>query len=150
MTERKIIWESFHIDKFKTSETEKILEQLDENDEEEALLAEEIRNAPKLIDTPQGLYQIDDSMNPFNSMECRLAICNFEITEKELIITNFFAGVEAVQPVSRYKMLVGFAQLFDAQTVRTELTKQLINIDTYPKDLLIKQRNILNNSINPN
>lgn len=147
MTERKIVWESFHIDRFKSGEKERLLKDLDEEDEDESLIAEEIRNAPTLVETPAGIFNIDDSMNPFNSMECRLAVCNFEITEKELLVTNFHEGIEAVQPVSRYKMLIGFAKLFDIPEVRKSLTHKLINIHEYPRELLFKHRNTLNNAM---
>lgn len=144
MRERKIVWESYHMpDKFERSAKEEFLDNLDEDDEEDSLMAEEVRNAPTLVESPFGLVEINDSMNPFNQLEFWMMSTNFNINSKCFVIANFTEGVECVKLVSRYRMLVGFAKLFDCSEVKRELTDYLLNIDEYPHELYLKQRKIL-------
>ncbi len=141
--ERKVVWLSYHIDNFNKSEKEEYLDTLDEEDEEEALMAEEIRNAPKLVTTPYGLIELDDSQNIFNNLDFWLIRTNFNITDKCFTIANYQDGVEACKVVSRYALLVGFPKnelgLFDHSAIKTELGEKLLNIEAYDEELYKKQ-----------
>lgn len=141
--ERKIKWESYHINNYTKTERDEILANLDEEDEEEKEIAEELRNMPTIMETPIGPVLKDDTLNPLYRIEHWMLHANFDITEKELIIANFHEGVESLSTVSRYEMLVGFGKLFDGTEVRKTLTEKLINIDDYPEELLKIQKDVM-------
>lgn len=149
MKERKIAWESYHLEDPEYSERDKVLKDLDEEDEEEYLMAEEVRNAPTLMETPFGLIEKNDRLNPFNQLDFWMINANFNIRAKEFIIINFHEGVEAVKPISRYRILVAFGKMFiedkdnPYQEVKKSLENALININDYPHELYLRQRRTL-------
>lgn len=145
MEERKIVWESMQIDNFQKSEKDDILEDLDDDDEDDQIIAEEIRNAPRLAESAFGLIELSDELNPFRALEFYMLHANFNIDAKCFIIANFSDGVEAVKSVSRYRLLVGFGKLFDKSVCKKELADKLINIEDYSNSLYLRQRNILMN-----
>lgn len=143
MTEKKIIWESYHISESSEQKDprEEMLRGFDPEDldEEDGALFNEISEAPTVLDTPIGLVMKDNSMNPLRRIEHRICHTNFTITKKIAVITNFIEGVETLAVISRYQMIVGFGRLFNASAVRKTIEETLINIDDYSENLYQRQ-----------
>lgn len=143
--ERKISWESYHVDDLKRDERDDILDGIDKeglNDDDQDIY-DEIENMPVVMETPMGTFLRDDSHNPIRKIEHRICHTNFTITNKEATIVNFIEGVETLSIISRYQMLIGFGRMFKGEDVRKEIADTLINIDDYPESLLNKQYSIL-------
>lgn len=143
--ERKISWQSYHIDDMRRDERDEILDgiDVDELDEEDQGIYEEIESMPVVMETPGGTFLRDDSMNPIRQIEHRICHTNFTITNKEATIVNFIEGVETLSIISRYQMLIGFGRMFKGEDVRKEISDTLINIEDYPENLLKRQYSIL-------
>lgn len=144
MTERKVTWESQHIDRLTHSERQKIIDNLHpEDDEDDAFLEEELKNAPTLMESPLGVFEKDDRFNPYLQFEFWMLHTNFDISSIEFVIANFHEGVEVVQIQSRYRMLIAFAKMFNGTEVRQTLADKLIHADQYDRDTYLLQRSIL-------
>ena len=149
MKERIIRWESYHMpnqfDYEGKSEKEQILDELDEDDEEDQLIAEEIRNAPRLVESPFGIVEVSSVHNIYLQFEFWMMHSNFDIRSREFVLTNFHEGVEVVRAEGRYRLLIGFGKLFDSAEVRRSLEEKLKKIEEYPEQLYRKQRRLLAN-----
>ncbi len=143
--ERKILWQSYHIDHLKKDERDEILDGVDydELDDDDQDIYEEIENMPVLMETPMGTFLRDDSLNPISQIEHRICHTNFTITKKEATIVNFIEGVETLAIISRYQMLVGFGRMFSGEDVRKEIAAKLCNINEYSNYLLDQQYSLL-------
>jgi hypothetical protein len=144
MNERKISWEAFSLDSdFSKTERDRFIENLDETDEEESEIADELRGLQTIISTPIGDFIKEDKGNPLRRYEHWILYANFDITEKEFVITNYIPGVISVSAISRYELMIGFAKTFSASDVKREIEKTLINIEDYDVDLLEIQKDVL-------
>lgn len=143
MSDRKVIWESQHLDSLVPSERHKIISELDPFDEDDKLIEEELRNAPTIMESPLGVFEKDDKFSPYRQFEFWMLHTNFDISSIEFVIANFHEGVEVVQIQSRYRMLIAFAKMFNGTEVRQTLADKLIHADQYDRDTYLLQRSIL-------
>lgn len=119
---RKISWESMHID-----DIEENSDIVDEDDIPEEEMGEFIPLAGKLINTPMGLFDVDDKYNPLRQFELRIGYTNFDITAEAADIIESSPGVEAFAVLTRYRFIIGIGKLFTFETVRKEIEKNLLD-----------------------
>lgn len=81
--------------------------------------------AGTVIETPLGIFNVDDELNPYKNFEFWLCHSNFDITKSvaETIIDT--PGVEVFRPITRYRFLLGVGDLFPFQDVRASLQEKL-------------------------
>jgi hypothetical protein len=79
----------------------------------------------KVLSTPFGFWRVDDSMNPYKQFKMWMAHTNFSITDEVLIAIEEVPGVEVLQPMTRYRFIVGVGELFDIREVRTAIEEML-------------------------
>jgi hypothetical protein len=128
MTERKIKWNlhsytfnpqggAFH-EKKRTE-----FEELEEQNYDSQMMR--LEPDGKILDTPFGLFILDDDLNPYKQFEFWVGHTNFDITQevKDIIMTT--PGVEVFELVSRYRFIIGVGQLFAFHDVRASLQEQL-------------------------
>lgn len=85
----------------------------------------------RIVQTPFGIYQLDDDMNPFKQYKFWMAHTNFTISYETAGIIKSLPGVEGFHPLSRYRFLVAFGQLFESSAVKTEIQNALCkNLNT--------------------
>jgi hypothetical protein len=80
---------------------------------------------PKVLNTPLGLYKIDDTLNPFRYFDFWMGSCNFNITPQILIDLEQTPGVEKLRILTRYSFLIGVGRMFDFRDVRTSIQEKL-------------------------
>lgn len=62
---------------------------------------------------------------------------NFRIQKKDIpVLCNQVEGVEALEPITRYKLIVSFGSLFDLEEVQKDFERALLNSQNY---LIIKK-----------
>lgn len=132
MTNQKIIaWE--HIDFSPTAEDEdEIVEYDEETDTYEdnnpiSAFGKKLQSLPKIISTPNGLYRLDDPLNPFAHGQFWVGKTNFAMSVDMGETICEIDGVEIFKPLTRYRFLLGVADLFDFRDVRTEIDRLILN-----------------------
>jgi len=119
---KKISWESMHID-----DIEENSDIIDEDDIPEEEMDEFVPLAGKLINTPMGLFNIDDKYNPLRQFELRIGYTNFDITKDTAEIIEESPGVEAFAVLTRYRFIIGIGKLFTFETVRKSIESKLLD-----------------------
>ena len=76
---------------------------------------------PKLINTPMGVYQVDDNMSPFKHFDCWIGHTNFDITTFVKDQIELTPGVEALIILTRYRFFIGIGKLFSFRNVRVSI-----------------------------
>ncbi len=127
MTNRKIQWSehSYSFNKAKRGMFSKTnldtsqYEELETTQEEMAIID------GYCIETPLGVFFVDDELNPYKNFEFWIGHTNFDISPavKDIIIET--PGVEVFQVITRYRFLIGIGKLFAFQDVRASLQQQL-------------------------
>src|SRR6478736_10432027 len=101
MTDKKIAWEDYNIDKDM---------EIDEGDEEENKWQDK-SIMPTLI-MGNGVRQIPKELaQPFKYTRCHKCYTNFNVTPKMLIQMKDVEGVEMIVPLTRYSFVIGIAKL---------------------------------------
>lgn len=94
---------------------------------------------PTIQHTPFGLCKIDGS-DPLTQSKMWIAHTNFRLKPKDLRLMTNIDGIEAVHPISRYRLAVVIGELFDDQDVQTEFDKMFCLQD--PTNLKVKLKNL--------
>jgi len=76
---------------------------------------------PKLVNTPMGVYQVDDNMSPFKHFDCWIGHTNFDITPFVKDKIELTPGVEALIILTRYRFFIGIGKLFSFRNVRVSI-----------------------------
>lgn len=119
---KKILWESMHIDDIEDGSD--ILSEEEVQDEDKDNL---IPISGKLINTPIGIFDVDDKYNPLRQLELRIGYTNFDLdTEVANIIENS-EGVEAFTVLTRYRFIIGIGKLFSFESVRKTIEDKLLD-----------------------
>lgn len=134
MKEKKFLWDSYHLPDFQKSSAQRLKDELDPDEDEEAI--EELEHATTIFSTPMGLFEQNDSMNPLRTIEHWICKTNFNIDSQVTALLNSIDGVETLTVVTRYQFIVGFGELFTVKEVRAEIEETLRNIDVIPKTKL--------------
>jgi len=132
--EKCIVWESQHLEfdqsgcLKKHKEEEKAEELLNENTE-----TIEVQN---MMQTPWGIWHVNDDMNPFRQFEFWMAYTNFSIGPKASEIISRVPGVEVLSVLSRYRFIVGFGKLFKVKQVAANIEQALCGkiYGTFPSE----------------
>ena len=122
--DKKIQWESQHIDDFE-----------DEHDDYD----EEGRRPEEVITTPIGLFKINDKYNPYRQMEMWMGHTNFPITTEVFNVIDATLGVAAFKTITPYQFLISPGKLFEWRDVRTRLERSLcgsVAVETLLKDIV--------------
>ena len=128
------MWEAQQIEvnsvtgKFQYKDDEEGLEELLEELSEQGI---ETFDVKKLVQTPFGTFDIDDTFNPMKQFELWLAHTNFNITAdiaKDICKTP---GVEVFSPVSRYRFIIGVGKLFELRTIRVAIEKNICGLHKF-------------------
>lgn len=78
-----------------------------------------------IMSTPFGFWKVDDSMNPFKQFKLWMGHTNFTITNEIVEVIKSVPGVEVLQIMTRYRFIVGVAELFDIHDVRITIEELL-------------------------
>lgn len=118
MKKREILWESMHIDDIEDNSS--LIDDEEIDDEEYYPIA------GKLINTPVGIFDMNDKYNPLRQFELRIAYTNFEIDETIAETIERCDGVEAFAIIGRYRFIIGIGKLFTFEGVRKDIEELLI------------------------
>jgi hypothetical protein len=92
-----------------------------------------LKGANKLINTPMGIFQLDDALNPYRQYKMWMAHTNFDITPNVLDTLKQIPGVEVVYLMTRYRFLVAIAENFDKSNVRYSIQTTLCGDENTPE-----------------
>ena len=84
---------------------------------------------PKLVNTPMGVYQVDDNMSPFKHFDCWIGHTNFDITPSIKNNIELTPGVEALIILTRYRFFIGIGKLFSFRDVRVKIEQSICRGD---------------------
>lgn len=110
--DKKIKWESQHIDDD--------FEEIDEYEEEKYS-----EKPQEIMNTPIGMFKMNDKYNPYRQMEIWVGHCNFPISRSVFDIINSTLGVEFFKIITPYRFLVAPAQMFEWRDVRSRIEKNV-------------------------
>lgn len=79
---------------------------------------EEVKN---MMNTPFGIWSVDDSMNPFKQFKFWMGHTNFSIGRNGKSIIKRVGGVEVLKILTRYRFLIGVGELYNIRDVRTNI-----------------------------
>lgn len=116
--------------------------QKSENDEHEWLDIEE-DDMPTVMQTPFGVFRVDDSMNPFKRFEFWMGNTNFDLNNTVLKKFERINGIEVLIILTRYRFIVAVGKCFEFRDVRVDIERELCG--KHKVDALIKE--IENNDI---
>lgn len=115
----KIVWESPEIN------FNELRSSFEENQEEYDNIEEgELKILGKLLQTPFGVFEIDDPFSPMKQTELRIGYTDFSITNDVATIINGCPGVDAFRVMSRYSFIIGIGKVFEF----TEVLRTLENL----------------------
>lgn len=129
---KKIVWEHLN---YKTNHSEQILEQESDYDDETGDLDEyedefqrviKIAKTGTLVNTPYGLFNIKDALNPMKQFVFWMGHANFDVTEEIINNIALTPGVEKLRPISRYRFIIAVGKAFDFTDVRKDIEQQLL------------------------
>ncbi len=136
--DRTIAWESIVIDFLKDDDDEDEDHDFeDEEDEEEegyqdshSALQEMMMRRIKipvrqLFNTPLGILDINQKLNPYRNYEMWIMHTNFNITKPVVAALNEAYGVEILHVLGRYRCLIGIGRLFNFRDVRINIERLL-------------------------
>lgn len=125
---KKIIWDSKHLEfdtltgdirQSEDSEPEddgnKYIDSADGMDEEVSV------KLPKVMQTPWGIFSVDDKMNPLREFEFWQGHTNFDITKEIAETIQKIPGVEVLNVFTRYRFFVAVGRAFSFKEVRRDI-----------------------------
>jgi hypothetical protein len=135
---KEIKWETYEYNFDDVSEDDDIEEDEDDDDEdddeyedkEHANLKELIKlsnQKAKVINTPFGMFQVDDKMNPFRQFEFWMGHTNFDLTKSVVDTIESVPGVEVLIVLTRYRFIIAVGSMFKFPDVRVKVEKILCN-----------------------
>lgn len=110
---KKINWEKYNINIQEN-------EQRDYDDDDD-----DSKKLPTIVQTPFGVFKLNDSLNPFNRFNFWIANTNFNITNEVKDLMDIMEGIEVFTVVSRYQFIVGIGRLFDERTIKQKIERLL-------------------------
>lgn len=132
MAEKKILWEEcdwFNDDDDELGDDEDSGE-FDDGYGEDSHQHQKIR-IHKLINTPFGLATYSDKMSPIHDTQFVIAHLNFNLSAKRIDLIKKVDGVEFLQPLSRYRFIIGIGRMFDIIEV-CEMVEEVLEIKHEP------------------
>jgi hypothetical protein len=83
----------------------------------------------KMMNTPFGLAIVDNGMNPFKRMQLFAFHTDFHISAKIAETIEAVPGVEVLKILTPYRGVLSIGKIFDATSVRREITNKLTKKD---------------------
>lgn len=123
--QKKVMWESLHVDDVEEHNDK---DNFDDDDDEKFMFP-----IKKAVETPFGIFSIDDKFNPIRQFEFRIGHTNFDITEDVALAIEETVGVESLTIFSRYRFMVGIGKMFDFRKVRLDIEDKIC--DSYGEDV---------------
>lgn len=127
---RIIKWQSQHLELDTTSG--KLIDPSEPIDEPEDNYYDDPENyvmqtisTENVINTPFGLWRVNDCMNPYRQFQLWMAHTNFTISDEIVKTIKDIPGIEILKILTRYRFLVGVGELFDIRQVRTMIETAL-------------------------
>lgn len=127
---KRIIWEHHAYEYLENENRFQVDEddEVDTFDSEEMDLKESIINSiGTLVKSPFGVFQVDDSMNPYRQFKFWMAHTNFDITNEVAAIIEKTPGVEVFHILTRYRFLIAIGPVFESMLVKHHIQAQLCN-----------------------
>ncbi len=78
-----------------------------------------------LMATPFGLWNVDDSMNPFREFKFWMGHTNFSIGRNAQAVMKRIPGVEVLKVLTRYRFIIGVGKLYNIRDVRVRVEMAL-------------------------
>lgn len=79
----------------------------------------------RVVLTPFGMVPVANVEEAKANMKIWVANTNFDINKEILEIINKVEGIEALKPLTRYKLAIGIGKLFDDTIVKNDISKQV-------------------------
>lgn len=120
---RKIAWESKHY--VFDPETAQLTQEPEELEPPQSY--EDMEGIPvqKVLETPFGLFSVDDVMNPFRQFKFWMGHTNFSLGDNAAYILEHTPGVEVLKILTRYRFMIGIGKLYEIRDVRLNIEKSL-------------------------
>lgn len=124
MTERKIMWESQHYEFMNNGRIKKVDEEWSPDDDIQLKLLDDLKKG-KVVNTPWGMFDVDDSMNPLRQFKLWMAHTNFTVSSKVKNTIMKIPGVEIFRPISKYRFIIAIGKVFKFSDVRIAIENAL-------------------------
>lgn len=132
MTNRKIVWESQHLEidtksngmKYASDREEYREDSIEEYGEELIMpngMAFAGQAATNLSMTPFGVFRMDDDMHPFKQFKLWMGHTNFNLSKSVVRQIQSVDGVELLRIISRYRFIIGIGKAFDTLSVKKNI-----------------------------
>ena len=105
---------------------------------------DESNDTENLVNTPFGVYRMNDSMNPVKQFNLKMVNTNFPITLRTKIILDNLEGIEVFFPITRYKCIIGIGKIFEEKDIIENIKKALVGTS----NVLLYTSNKLNQNVN--
>lgn len=122
--QKQIAWESKHFTFNKTYSGLEKEEPITVDAPYEDGFEEEVP-VQNLMATPFGLWNVDDSMNPFRDFKFWMGHTNFSIGRNAESVMKRIPGVEVLKVLTRYRFIIGVGKLYHIRDVRTRIEMAL-------------------------
>lgn len=126
---KQIIWEPHYYkfdenkNTFSSSEDEEKSEYV-ENEEKEF---NEEMNLDTIVQSPLGMFRLDDKMNPYRQFKLWMGHTNFDITPIIYNIIEKTPGIECLHILTRYRFLIAIGEVFSGLEVKNNIQTQLLD-----------------------
>lgn len=118
--DNKLMWEKFKLPTIGSIDIDD-----DDEDDEEDREDSNIFKEKEFI--PTAMFA--SSQNPFSQLKTYnlwIVHVNFKLTKKIVILTNKILGVESIEVVSPYRMILSIGKAFDEQEVRMRVNTRIL------------------------
>lgn len=94
-------------------------------EEEETKWSDDEDDSPTVMQTPFGIFRVDDSMNPFKRFDFWMANTNFDLNKEVLRKLKKIPGVEVLIILTRYRFIIAAGKCFEFRDVRVNIEREL-------------------------
>lgn len=84
-----------------------------------------IPNQERMIHTPFGVVNENDTSNPVHDTEFLIGHVTFNLSKAKILAINDVEGVEFLKVISRYRFVVGIGVLFDTESVKLAIEQAI-------------------------
>jgi len=86
----------------------------------------EFNHQPLKINTPLGVYELNEPLSPSNMYDCWIGHTNFRIMDSDInVLENEIDGIEQIKVMSKYRFFIGVAKMFEFKNVRIDIDKKI-------------------------
>jgi len=136
-TDKKIVWETqtLRLEEGKLKYKNKDIENYEDHSYEDEDFAEDIFSelnqvnmmgrAEKIIQTPLGIFSMEDDLNPYKTLLFYVGNTNFNISKKVSDIIEKIEGIEIFHVISRYRFTIAIGKCFNQIEVRTKILESV-------------------------